>query len=133
MEKEMTRQHEFSFAIHCTNQKEWDAAKAYGKQVGYTWASRIDLSNKFPSNDGDGVLLLFGSYTKSIRFSVYPRHSLYDGLARISIKEILRRLHKPMLIAGHDVTDLGRAGAKVGCTNVTYEEVCRLKKAMEDA
>ena len=55
-----------------------------------------------------------------------------EGYIIVYCSEV-RTPREKILIATHEVTDLTGKTAKVGCTKVTYEEVCKLKEAMEKA
>ena len=65
-----------------------------------------------------------------ITYTTNPQNPAYGKCLKINIHND-DLPHVTCVIAGLEVTDLSPTSAKVGCTVVSYEEVCGLKEAME--
>jgi hypothetical protein len=115
------------FAIKCDNQNQANAIADLLISVGWRW--RYSCSEaRFRSNKPTHVSVRpngtigwwHAGRPISMRAKCYACVDAVDVLSSI-----------PLMIAEHTVTDIGPEAAMVGCTRVTYEEVCAVKEAME--
>ena len=117
------------FVLHCSKDFE-DLQKAFF-QLGAKWGAAcsacvITKASTFPV----GLCL---NEKNILSWHSCPTPKVYGDYCTVGVHCVTLPAPPPLKIAGHLVKDLSKSTATVGCTNVSYEDICKLKEAMEKA
>jgi len=109
----------------------WRKLNLHLRQIGIKWDC---VNQNIPKWHSPKMGVCFQPNGKILQ-TAHPDADCYSHLLKLPIAK--DDIPKGLEVAGHAVeifsgSEITDSKAKVGCTTVTYEEVCALKKAMED-